>query len=539
LGALSLTRENALVFVAVLLGWIWSHVQAAATTRVHLMAALLAGLGLVLVPVGVRNRVAGGEFHLTTAQSGPNFFIGNNPAADGTYIPLRFGRGSPEYERLDATDLAARAMGRTPSASEVSSYWTSRALQYIGAHPADWLALEARKLRLLLNATEVIDTESQESHEDESPLLRLLGRVAHFGVLAPLACLGLWLTWDDRRRLWLLYALIGAYALSLLAFYVVARYRLPLVPFLIVFAAAALVRGRRLAMTRMPAGVIPGVAGVAAVAAVCNLPIVSADAMRAATYQNLGTALQEAGRLDGAAAAFAHALALEPDYAPAHNGLGSVRRRQGQTDEAIAHLETALRLRPDFDDARFNLANALRDRGRPAQAIARYEELLERRPDDVDAHANLGVAMAEAGRLDDAIGHFRRVVALAPQTAQAHYNLGHSLLSRGDLAGAVLELSRAVEIDPQDLASREELGSAYQAQQRFALAVEQFRAAIRLSPRSAGGHNNLGIALGSDGRYDEAAEEFRAALAIDPSFGEAVTNLNAALALRQSARRSK
>src|SRR6185295_684113 len=97
LGALSLTRENALIFVPVLLGWIWWQVRTVAPTRVHMTAALLAGLGIALVPVGVRNRLVGGEFHLTTAQSGPNFFIGNNPAADGTYIPLRFGRGSPEY----------------------------------------------------------------------------------------------------------------------------------------------------------------------------------------------------------------------------------------------------------------------------------------------------------------------------------------------------------------------------------------------------------------------------------------------------------
>lgn len=539
LGALGLTRENALLFVPVVTGWIWLRPAQRARHGGVRTAMLLAGLSLMLVPVGLRNLIVGGEFHLTTTQAGPNFFIGNNPRADGAYVALRPGRGSPEYERVDAAEIASHAAGRTLSPGEVSAYWTLRALDYIRGNPREWLVLEGRKVRLLSSATEVIDTESQESHEDESPPLRIMARVSQFGVLLPLACLGIWVTWTDRRRIWLLHAMTAAYALSVLAFYVVARYRLPIVPFLTMFASVALARGRDFLTSRTSVTATVGAAGLAAVTAFSNWPAVSPDAMRAATYQNLGAALREAGRLDEAAAAYRRAVSLEPDYAPAHSGLGSVLRQQGRVDEAVAHLETAVRLGPDFDDARFNLANALRDGGQLAQAIARYEELLQRRPDAVDLHANLGVALAEADRLDEAIVHFRRVVALAPHTVKAHYNLGHSLLTRDDVAGAVDELSRAVQIDPQDVASREELGNAYLAQQRFVEAIAQFREAVRLSPRSVNGHNDLGIALGSDGRLDEAIDEFRAALGIDPSFDEAEANLKAALAARQSLRRSR
>ena len=92
-----------------------------------------------------------------------------------------------------------------------------------------------------MSRTEIIDTESQESHADEySWPLATLGRVWHFGVLLPLAVIGGVLTWPRRRVFAPLYALAGAYALSVLAFYVVARYRLPLVPLLIPFAAAGL-----------------------------------------------------------------------------------------------------------------------------------------------------------------------------------------------------------------------------------------------------------------------------------------------------------
>ncbi|MCZ6747374.1 MAG: glycosyltransferase family 39 protein, partial [Acidobacteria bacterium] len=53
--------------------------------------ALLLGATLVLFPTAVRNRVVGGEWVLTTAQGGPNFYLGNNPVnTTGRYATLPF-----------------------------------------------------------------------------------------------------------------------------------------------------------------------------------------------------------------------------------------------------------------------------------------------------------------------------------------------------------------------------------------------------------------------------------------------------------------
>src|SRR5207253_3560631 len=157
LGGLSLTRENALVFVVVIVAWILVTVR----DRVKAAGAFALGLAIVLVPVAARNSVIGGGFYVTTSQFGPNFFIGNHPGADGTYQSLRYGRGAPEYERQDATDLAQQALARTLTPAEVSGYWTERALGFIQSDPVGWLKLMARKIVLLGNATEMIDTEDQ------------------------------------------------------------------------------------------------------------------------------------------------------------------------------------------------------------------------------------------------------------------------------------------------------------------------------------------------------------------------------------------
>src|SRR5205085_3771576 len=126
--------------------------------------------------------------------------------------------------------------------AEVSSYWTNEALAFIRSHPGAWLKLMARKVLLLWNTAEAFDTESQETYAERSPLLGIGSAVGNFGVLVPLAAFGIWVTWPDRRRLRILHALAIAYAASVVIFFIYARYRFPLVPFLILFAAAGLDR---------------------------------------------------------------------------------------------------------------------------------------------------------------------------------------------------------------------------------------------------------------------------------------------------------
>ena len=195
----------------------------------------------MLVPVALRNSYVGGGFFITTSQFGPNLYIGNHPGADGSYESLRPGRGAPEYERQDATELAEHALGRPLTPGEVSGYWTDRAIGFMTSRPAEWLRLMARKVALVGNATEMLDTESQESHAEWSWPLRLGAPFGNFGVLIPLALFGVVLTWPMRSRLWVLYVMTVGYAASVVLFYVFARYRYPLAPFLIVFAAVGLI----------------------------------------------------------------------------------------------------------------------------------------------------------------------------------------------------------------------------------------------------------------------------------------------------------
>ncbi len=539
MGGLALTRENALVFIVVILVFaVWQHGTDRFAMILKSAVWFPLGLALVLLPVAARNYSVGGGFYLTTSQFGSNLYIGNNPTADGTYASIRFGRGAPEFERVDATEVAQQAVGRALTPSEVSSYWTGRALDYITSQPVDWLALTGRKVLLLLNATEMLDTESQESYAEWSWPLALGAWLGHFGVLVPLALIGVVVTWPERRRLWVLHVMAVAYAASVVLFFVFARYRYPLVPFLLLFAAAGvwapfdslfdsrprnwiaqlLAQGRQrwLAVTAIPA-----------IAIVANWPLLSPPLMMAITENNLGTALQEARRYDEAVTHHQRAIALMPGYAPAHNNLGASLRAAGRLDEAIAAYQQALVLKPDFASASYNLANALLEKGPAGPSVDQYRRALQS-TNTVEAHNNLGIALAANGDSAGALSEFRAALALDDRSVQAHRNLGNMLLDMGSRAEGVAHLERAVALAPAEADATYDIGTLLLQEENYRAATERFQSALRIRPQWAEAHNNLGIALASQGQLAAALHHFERALQARPDYPEARANLDQA-----------
>jgi len=426
---LALNRENALPLILLVAVWIWLT-PLVRDRRLLRVAVFAAGVGIVLLPVAIRNYVVSGQVYLTTAQFGPNFYIGNHAGADGTYSSLRFGRGSPEYEQTDATELAEQALGRTLTPAEVSTFWTNRALAFITSQPADWLRLMARKTALLLNAREMLDTESQESHAEWSLPLRVLGPITHFGILVPLAVIGALVGWPMRSRVWVLYALTATYAASVVIFYVFARYRYPLVPLLVLFASLGL-SGSVAFITSRSRGALIAVSGVTALTVIAsNWPLLSPDLMRAITETNLGSALMENNRLSDAEARYRRAIEIRPDYAPAYNNLGVALRAQGRLEEAIRTYENGLRVRREYPTLHANLAKASYDagtaqleQGRLTEAVQAFQTALREQPQYAEAHNNLGIALGSQGKLDAAIAEFEEALRLKPDYVDASRNL--------------------------------------------------------------------------------------------------------------------
>ena len=525
-GFLVLSRENALVFAVAVLLWLFWRLRYLARERFVVAGCLVAGLMIVLLPVALRNLAVSGEFHLTTSQFGPNFYIGNNADASGTYEPLRFGRGDPRFEREDATALAEQATGRTLTPGEVSRYWTGRVIDYIRTQPGDWLQLMGRKVRLAWNASEVADTEDQLSYADWSFPLRFFGAFWHFGVLAPLALIGLWATASRRSELTPLYLMLAAYAASIVAFAIMARYRYPLVPFLILFASAGAVELSRTLRVRRWTQELAWVGAATVVLAVfCNWPVYSMGDMRAVTESNVGTELQARGDIDEAVALYRDALERTPNDALVHSNLGTALAADGRLDEAVAAYERALAIEPDDADSHYNLGNALFGLDRFADAAVAFREAIRIEPGHAEAHVNLGNALVELGRTAEAAEHYRRGSELRPDAVEALNNLGLLRAEAGDLDEAISLWRQAAAVAPDFADAHANLGSALRQIGDADAALPHFRRVVELAPDSAAAHNDLGVMLGSTDALNEAATHFRRAIALDRTYLEAYNNL--------------
>ena len=438
LGALILTRENAMAFAILIPVWLLVHHRSLPwVRRALLLGAFAGGIALIVAPVAIRNKVVGGELHLTAANFGDNFYKGNNPKATGAYVSLRPGRANPVYEREDAIAMAEAAEGRELSPSEVSSWLTEQSLDYIAEQPRHWLGLMFRKTALFFNATELADTEDLYTYAESSFVLRGLATLLHFGVLAPLAVLGLVVTGRDWRRNWLYYLLAAAYAGSIIVFYVFGRYRYPIVAFLLLFAAVGISHAPafwRDASRRARAALVL-VLLTAAVA--CNWPMHSKTEMRALMHTNAGTTLLGRGELEAAELELRKAIALSPGYADAHYNLGTLLKDAGRIDEAMEAYAEAIRHGPKLAAAWENMGALLMTRGEAQAGIDHFRMALRHAPNRAIAWANLGGALCSTGAFEEGIQALRRARQLDPTEEQAGRNLVSAYVHyAGQLAAA-------------------------------------------------------------------------------------------------------
>lgn len=513
LGLLALTRENLAVLWFACAAWLFAALAPGSVgARLGAVAVFTLGVALAFLPVVVRNHAVSGEIVLGTTNSGPNLWIGNHAGADGLYTGLRPGRGHAGFEREDATALAEEDAGQPLTAREVSAFWRGRAVDWMRADPAAWLALLARKTWFVFHDREWMDSQSFAVYRAESRVLGGLGRVMRFGVLFPFAVLGLAFAWSERRRLALVYAAIPLVAGSVALFFVFGRFRASLVPLLLPFAACAAVElARRVRVRAWPSLALPAVA-FAATSALVHWPPPAAEYPRADTLNNLGSALSAAGRTDEAIQQFELAIEARPDYAAPRFNLGRALAGRGAIDAAVPHLLRAVALEPAFRaDAYLTLAEAQARAGRLDRARGILLEAREAEPTNADVRLQLGLIERQLGDAEAAEASYLAAIRLRPTHAAAHNNLGYLYALQGRYAAAAARYARALELDEHYLQAIVNLAwlraCAPDATDRDgALALELAERALRLAAVVTHDlHDLRAAALAELGRFPAAA----------------------------------
>ncbi|MGD9250712.1 MAG: tetratricopeptide repeat protein [Desulfobacterales bacterium] len=413
LGCLVMVRENAFILLPVVFIWLIADRRDAGWKRLSTWLALfVCGLALIVLPVGLRNKIVGGEFTLTTSNLGFNLYIGNSGEATGTYRSLVRGKGDWRFESTDATRLAEKAEGRRLSPMEVSQYWTGRALDAIKADFPGWLRLLMKKWALIWNAVEASDTESIYAYRSYSQILNVLVGTLHFGVVLPLALAGICLSWHLRARLWLLYLSLLGYTAGIMPFFVFARYRQTMLAVLAPFAAFALVQTWHHLKARDYRPVAVALVVAIATAVPVNGTIFPRTVVAANTHYNWGSVFEQQGRWDDARRHYALAIQMNPKHALAYNNLGIMASRQGDYRAGVTYFEQALEAEPGMAKTHSNLAIALYHLGRLEEALENFKRALALEPESPAAvHYNMACVLARLNRADQSLEQLRKAIA--------------------------------------------------------------------------------------------------------------------------------
>jgi protein O-mannosyl-transferase len=237
-------------------------------------------------------------------------------------------------------------------------------------------------------------------------------------------------------------------------------------------------------------------------------------------YNNLGTALDHAGRLNEAIDCMQKAISIRPDYYRAHNNLGLVLMKEGKVQQAIEQFEQSLSYNPDFADALNNLGNILIRQGRPQEAIKHLQKAVLFDPELAEAHYNLANAFMQVGEARKAKDQYVQALRLRPDYSEVHNNLGIVLANEGRLSEAIDHYKQALLGHPKYVDALINLGNALMKAERYDEAIEYYNKVLQYKPDFAEARFNVSICYAKLGRSDEAITTARQALGIARSTGK-------------------
>jgi tetratricopeptide (TPR) repeat protein len=140
-------------------------------------------------------------------------------------------------------------------------------------------------------------------------------------------------------------------------------------------------------------------------------------------HVELGNQCAEIRDYAGAAAAYRHALTLQPTSPEVLKDLGAVLHLMGRHTEAQTALELAVRLQPDLHDAWRNLGVVHAASAEWRRAARSFRHALRLNPSWCDGHRFLSVALHHAGHTEEAVQEAQEAVELQPDSIDAatHY----------------------------------------------------------------------------------------------------------------------
>jgi serine/threonine-protein kinase len=169
---------------------------------------------------------------------------------------------------------------------------------------------------------------------------------------------------------------------------------------------------------------------------------------------------------------FKKAIALNPNYATAHQWYGSYLAARGRMDEAVVEAKTAHELEPFSLTIYSDYVRNLYYAGRLDEAKKESLKLMQMDQSFGRAHYELGLILEEEGRPEEAIAEFKLALKSFPDNIAALTALGHAQGRAGKKTDAEKVIGRLEELSKQLYVSPYQTAVVYAGLDERELALE-------------------------------------------------------------------
>ncbi|MCK4460665.1 MAG: tetratricopeptide repeat protein, partial [candidate division Zixibacteria bacterium] len=432
---------------------------------------------------------------------------------------------------------AEREAGREMSEAELSAFWTKKAVNFIISNPGKFASLVWKKSVYLVSGFENSDNTDIYYQRTKSRLFSLLlwnlddWLYFPFGLLLPLALLGIYVHRDRGRDLAPLYLFVLAYIPTIVLFLVTARHRLPLVPFLIILAAAGvvkLVHARRSRSGRE--WIVIGLVFLVSLFVLNRTYYdLSSDNMFQIHFNN-GLQYERIGDYVSAEKEYLLADQNHPFSATLINNLAYTQFRQGKHSEADRNYHRGLKIDPDYAPLYNNLGLVVAEQEQYDSALYLLHTALNKYDTTITPPNNIGqvwlnIADVQEGRgeLDSAAAAYQTAMMIAPEYAKL-YKQGAAFFARyggHHITDSLYKLVRHFE----DLTATDYFnwGLSYMQRKRYTDGVSKMMMALKENQNMHQAWYCIGLVYYETGEPRDSVYQFLdRCLEIDSSFQQAL-----------------
>lgn len=467
---------------------------------------LLISISLPLIPCFIRNYIVARDFVFVSSYGGLNFYVGNHPESNGAEprIPeLNKLIGISEWSCFDYPVIVrgiAKEIGKDSiSFSEANKYFYKMAINNIISNPEKWLKLTIRKILLFWGPVEITNDTVPKFDKENS---RLLSKLPGFSLYSSIFIasisyilfrhiFGLNGSYKTPPLIRVSILITLLYFLSVLPFFVAGRYRIPIIPFIVIVDTWFI-----------------------------------SEVWKSLSERKIYQLLFQSGLL------VASILVANTNFSNYQPSKSIWHFRQGTSallcedySRAVEEFKASLEYDPENVFAKINYAVTLGKIGRPTEGIYVLTNNFQKplsSPEELNA---MGYLFEQIGDIQKSQLFYAKAIVSNFNYTLAHSNLSRIFIRKNEYIEAKKHLEIVASHQPHNFYINFQLAKIYELLSDYESAIKHYKLCLDINPNSEICWNNLGWIYNTLGDYASAINAYNRSIQANTKYPLPYINL--------------